>query len=83
MPCKQNGSFYYTYTLDKNKIIVNQPVKNATFQFMLFQSHYENVKFAGKLIWYESDKFVALCEGSEGLMLCDFIVDKEFINALH
>jgi hypothetical protein len=50
--------------------------------FRLYESKYQNLKFAGKVIWYAVDKFVATIEGAEGLMLCDFVVDKDLIRAL-
>jgi hypothetical protein len=43
--------------------------------FIIYDSAYQNLEFAGKIIWYSPRRFAATVTGEEGLMLADFIVD--------
>lgn len=44
--------------------------------------HFKDIKFTGKLMLYKDDKFLAIIEGPEGLMLGDYVIDKELLYYL-
>ena len=59
--------------MNKNKIVLTS--FDTRVNFYLYESQYQNIVFAGKVIWYARNKFMAIVHGEEGLMLADFIVD--------
>ncbi len=50
--------------------------------FVLYKLHLKGIKFAGKIMFYQNDRFLALLEGPEGVMLGDFVIDNELIWCL-
>lgn len=59
IPSKSMGIFYCAYPLNESKLIIVEPSRKL--HLLIYKSQYSNLKFAGKLIWYAADKFVATC----------------------
>lgn len=71
MMCSKNNLRLFNAMVKHDKRIMVMSLDNLLPMFCLFESIFTNIKFAGRLIWYANDRFVATVEGDEGLMLCD------------